>query len=306
MRNRSTVRTALAVPVAIAVLVSLASPAKAGASGILFGASVAAKSGVTMTQAVAAQDAAYGTMPISRVFLNGATPWSTGDQGVSGRPVVVSFKYSPASVIAGTQDAAINQFFATAPTAYDTYWSYIHEPEDNIERGEFTPESYKAAWTHVAALADAVGNPRLHSTLILMCYTLNPASARDWHNYYVGPSVQSMIAFDCYNHAGKRNRYGLPSNVFKPITDWQQTPDAAGIPWGISEVGSTLGTTDTTGSLRAQWLRDVGAFLVNQHAANPSHAIFGIYFDVVGPSGTDYRLTDANSQTAWKDVVQNY
>ncbi|PZS27885.1 MAG: hypothetical protein DLM59_15595 [Pseudonocardiales bacterium] len=299
----------LSLGAALLVSMSVSGPADAGASGIVFGASVAAKPGGTFTQAVADQDAAYGTpapMPISRVFLNVAASWVTGDQAVSKRPVVVSFKYSPTSVLAHKNDRALKNFFSTAPTTYETYWSYIHEPEDNIERGEFTSADYRAAWTHIADLATAANNPHMHSTLILMCFTLNPASARDWHNYYAGSAAQSMIAFDCYNHAGKRNAYGLPSNIFKPITDWQQTPDAKDITWGISEVGSTLGKTDTGGALRAQWLRDVGAFLVNQHTVNPNHAIFAIYFDVVGPSGTDYRLTDANSQAAWREVVQTY
>lgn len=67
-----------------------------------------------------------------------------------------------------------------------------------------------------------------------------------------------------------------------------------------------LNNTDTGGALRAAWLRSVGTFLVNAHAADPRHSVFGIYFDTKGPNGTDYRLTDANSQAAWRDVVQNY
>ena len=37
--------------------------------------------------------------------------------------------------------------------------------------------------------------------------------------------------------------------------------------------------------------------------ANPTiNAQFGIYFDVTGPKGTDYRLLDANSQAAWREA----
>ncbi len=298
-------RTLSTLALSAAVAAGLTAPAHASTSGVLFGSLVAPKHGETFAAAQDRADAAYGRMRISRVFYNGAVkPWA-GNAGVSGRPVVVSFKYTPLSVSAGTYDAAIRTFFADAPSSYDVYWSYLHEPEDNIARGEFTAADYADAWRHIAELAAgaALTHPNLHSTLILQCYTMNPASGRDWRDYYV-PAAQSMLAFDCYNHAGKRNRYGDPANIFKPVTTWSAANP--GIPWGIAEVGSTLGSSDVTGSLRAAWLRKVGSFLAAQHTAHSTSAVFGIYFDTLGPSGTDYRLTDSASQSAWRDVVQNY
>jgi hypothetical protein len=280
-------------------------PAAADTSGTVFGALVATQGRETFSGAVARQDRAYGAMPISRVFYNGALmPWPD-KAGASGRPVVVSFKYPPLEVIDGRHDAAIRAFFRDAPTTYDVFWSYIHEPEDNVIRGEFSAQDYRLAWQHVAdlAVAAAPGNPHLISALILMCYTMNPASGRNWLDFYV-PAAQSMLAFDCYNHAGKRNRYGNPADIFRPVTDW--SAGHPGIPWGISEVGSTLATTDADGAKRAAWLHQVGAFLADQHRAAARAAVFGIYFDTVGPNGTDYRLTDAASQAAWREVVQTY
>jgi hypothetical protein len=281
--------------------------ASAGASGVLFGAVVAVRGTESYSQAIARQDAAYGTpvpMPISRVFYGGAPePWP-GLAGLSGRPVIVSFRYAPADVVAGRHDAAVRQFFAGAPS-YDVYWSYSHEPEDNIERGEFTAPAYRAAWQRIAdlALQAAPTSARLHSTLIVMCYTMNPASGRNWRDYYV-PAAQSMLAFDCYNHASKRNAYADPADFLRPLTNWAAANPT--IPWGVSEFGSVRVSSDPDGSKRAAWLRSVGRFLVNQHAAKPIAAIFGNYFDVLGPKGTDYRLTDTNSRLAWRDVVQNY
>ncbi len=290
---------------AAAACVGLAPSASAGVSGVAFGSLVASRGTETFAQAVARQDAAYGTMPISRVFYNNGGPeaWP-GKAGLSGRSVVVSFKYAPSLVLTGQYDAALTNFFATAPTDREVYWSYIHEPEDNIANGEFTSADYRTAWQRVADLAKAAAstNVHLHATLILMCYTLNPASGLDWHNYYV-PTAQTMLAFDCYNHAGKRGGYGSPASIFKPLTDWSAANPT--IPWGVSEFGSVLVPSDLDGSLRAAWLRSVGTFLVDQHA-DPRHAIFGIYYDTVGPKGTDYRLVDANSQAAWREVVQTY
>jgi len=310
MRRRRAVKAVAALSALIAISITLVGtpPASAGASGVLFGSLVATRGTETFAQAVARQDATYGTptpMPISRVFYNGAPqPWP-GTAGASGRPVVVSFRYAPARVVAGQYDAAIAAFFRTVPD-YDVYWSFSHEPEDNIARGEFTSADYKAAWEHIAAIAavEAPATANLHSTLVLMCYTMNPASHRNWLNYYV-PAAQSMIAFDCYNHAAKRGKYGPPANIFKPLTDWAAKNPT--IPWGVSEVGSLLVASDTTGSGRAAWLRSVGHFLVDQHAAAPDRAaLFGIYFDVLGPKGGDYTLRDTNSKMAWSEVVQQY
>ena len=258
-------------------------------------------------EAVSDADAAYGTpepMPISRVFYRAAPQSWPGFAGASGRPVVLSFRYRPSDVVAGRYDAALAAFFRGAPD-YDVYWSFSHEPEDNIARGEFTAVDYRAAWQHIADIAanEAPATAKLHPTLILMCYTMNPKSRRNWLNYYV-PTAQEMIAFDCYNHAWRRGAYGPPAKIFKPLTDWAALNPT--IPWGVSEVGSILASGDTTGSGRAAWLRSVGSFLVAQHEADPQAALFGIYFDVRGKKGTDYRLTDESSRSAWSEVVQQY
>ena len=307
MRTRLiAVFTALVLGGSLAVLQAPSS--SAGTSGVMFGSLVQIRSGENFTQAVARADATYGTptpMPISRVFYTGAPPLWPGNAGISGRPVVVSFRYKPLDVLAGKADARLSSYFAGAPS-YPVYWSYSHEPEDNVARGEFRAADYRAAWQHISDLADeyAPATAQLHSTLILMCYTMNPASNRNWLDYYV-PEAQSMLAFDCYNHAGKRNAYGNPANIFKPITNWSAANPT--IPWGVSEVGSTKANNDASGSLRAAWLRSVGAWLAASHQENPGvNAVFGIYFDVQGPKGTDYRLLDANSQAAWREVVQSY
>jgi hypothetical protein len=88
----------------------------------------------------------------------------------------VSFKALPTAILSGQDDAALSQFFDTAPTGNPIYWSYYHEPEGNIADGEFTLADYKAAWAHVAALARAAQNSDLHSTLILGGYDFSPSS----------------------------------------------------------------------------------------------------------------------------------
>lgn len=278
---------------AVAAVAALpAAPAAAVGRPTLFGASVQKLGTETFAQAIARQDAAYGRMPISRVFYNtpGPQPWP-GDAGESHRPVVVSFFYAPPDVTAGTYDAALRSWFRTAPRSYDVFWSYLHEPEDNVTRGEFTAAQYRAAWRHIATLARAAGNQHLRSTLILMCWTLAANSGLNWTDYYAGPTAVSMVAFDCYNHGWRQGKYTDPARMFRDVTAWHQSSH---LPWGIAEVGSIRMAWDTTGDGRAAWLRSIGAWL-------SGGAVFVNYFDV--HKRTDYRLTDTPSREAWRQVV---
>jgi hypothetical protein len=195
-------------------------------------------------------------------------------------------------VLTGSQDAALRTWFATAPSDHPTYWTYMHEPEDDIAHGDFTAVNYRAAYTRIAALAAETGNPMLRATLILMCYTVNPASHRNWMNYYAAGSVQVM-SWDCYNHKYRTGGYGTPQDLLSRAV---ATSKGTGLEWGIAEVGSVKTTKDTTGSSRAAWLTAVGNYLIGEGAS------FVAYFDTNGKR-TDYRLLDAPSIAAWRAFV---
>ena len=134
----------------------------------LFGSSVGYES-------LAQTTAQFGRMPIVRVYYRGLPAFNAWDGGLAGAnhsAVIVSFKALPTDILSGADDAALTHFFDTAPTGHPIYYSYYHEPEDNIADGQFTLADYKAAWARVVALADAARNPDLHSTLILMNWDL--------------------------------------------------------------------------------------------------------------------------------------
>ena len=283
----------LAVASALATVVALPAMPASAATPTLFGVSVSKSNGGTFAQALQHQQAAYGPLPISRVFYNtpGPQPWPGSDAGLSHKPVVVSFYYPPTEVTAGTHDATMKAWFKQAPRTYDIFWSYQHEPEDNVTRGEFTAAQYRGAWVHLSKLAIAANNPHLRSTLILMCWTLASHSNLNWHDYYAGRQFVSIIAFDCYNHGWRRGHYTDPATMFRDVTPWAA---ANHIPWAIAEVGSIKMGWDTTGSGRAAWLKSIGAWLSGK-------AIFVNYFDV--NKRTDYLLTDTPSKRAWRAVV---
>ena len=257
----------------------------------LFGSSIYQESGESFAAAYQRRVSTFGKLDIDRVFYPGLPKAWPGTAGYSGGPVVVSFKVSPQTVLTGAYDATLKSWFATAPQGRQIWWSYYHEPEDQIEAGTFTAAEYRAAWQRISALASSVGNPDLHATLILMCYTLDKSSGRSFNDYYPGTDSIDYIAFDCYNQMASKGGYVSPAVQFAPVL---AASAATGKPWGVAEFGSHLITGDT-GAGRAAWLEASGAWL------EAHHATFVSYFD--SPVNGEYRLQDAASQAAWRTVV---
>jgi len=259
--------------------------------GTVFGAAVGRAKGEDFATALARSDRDLGGLDIVRVFYPGPPePWP-GLAGTPGRPVVVSFKMPPAAVLAGDFDAVMLDWFRDAPTDREVYWSYFHEPEDNIEEGEFTAPDYRGAWRHLARLADRSGGPRLKATLVLMCYTFEDAAQRTWQDYYPGADSIDVMAYDCYSRGAKKGVYEPPDQIFgRAIENAREV----GKPFGIAEFGSLL-AKDDDGSRRAEWLQQVGRYLADQGA------VFVTYFDAT--VGGEYRLLDPKSKAAWREFT---
>ena len=112
----------------------------------------------------------YGGLEIVRVFHPSLPTAWPGKAGLSGGPVVVSFKANPKEVLTGSLDSFFQDWFTKAPKDRDIYWTNYHEPEDHIEDGAFTAAQYRDAFKRLDGIADSVGNPKLHTTTIWMCY----------------------------------------------------------------------------------------------------------------------------------------
>jgi hypothetical protein len=258
-------------------------------TGTLFGASIDQK-GRSWDAAVQASDSRYSRLDVVRVFYPGMPNAWPGRAGVVGRPVVVSFKAPPQQVLAGRYDSELKQWFANAPTGRDIWWSYWHEPEDNVASGDFTAQQWRDAYRRVAGFARQASNPSLHSTVILMCWTANPNSGRSVPNFFPGGDVVETLAWDCYNQS--QVSYWDPATMFSRAIAASRD---LGVGFGIAELGSKLRGGDG-GVQRAAWLRKVAAHLSDQGAE------FVTYFDNLMPGG-EFRLLDSASQQAWRDVV---
>jgi hypothetical protein len=156
-----------------------------------------------MTRGHRRYDAVFGPLKVLRIFFPGRPrPW-TAPELSHDRSVVVSFKLLPSEVLDGRHDAAMGRWFATAPRNHPVWWVYWHEPEDDIRDGRFTAADYRAAFAHLDALADRASNPMLRTTQVLMGWTLDPASGRDWRTYDPGASVIDVQAWDQHDHVNE-------------------------------------------------------------------------------------------------------
>lgn len=256
----------------------------------LCGASFATNAGETNQEALARTDSYYRGLDMVRVFYPELPPPWPGKLDAGGRPLVISFKAKPGEILAGVHDALLENWFDTAPRDQDIYWTYYHEPEDEIEAGNFTAQDYRDAWAHLRALADIADNPRLRATLVLMSWSLEPTSGRNWRNYYPGKEVIQVLGWDTYNLSHDKGHYEDPGQMYARTI---AVSDAEGLPFGIAETGSHLIPGDN-GQGRAAWLRTM-----TQHLTDAG-ALWVAYFDLDWETG-DYRLSDTPSRQAWQD-----
>jgi hypothetical protein len=278
---------------AVTAMVAAAITFGGGKQAAVFAAnsSAAPLMGVSVSsEAVLKQDTAeFGRLGIYRVYYTGlpkANAWTTGLPAANHSAVIVSFKALPSAILSGADDAVLRHFFDTAPTGHTIYYTYYHEPEDNIHAGQFTAAAYRAAWTHVVALARAAHNPFLHSTLTLMAYDLRPASHRNWRDYMPPGGIISTLAWDAYPPGARQLM--PPAQFMAPEI---ATSKAAGIPFGFAE----FGVTNLNG--RPSWLSDVGNYLMK------SGALFGTLFNSTPPGAPPLILHDQPSISAWRNIV---
>ncbi|WP_319459174.1 hypothetical protein [Micromonospora sp. RTP1Z1] len=265
-------------------------PAFTGTRQTLPGASIAVQSGETFGQALSRSDRTFGKLRMARVFYPGLPPaWNGSRADVVDRTVVVSFKASPQEVNSGKYDSRLASWFASIPREHNVYWSYFHEPEDDVEGGAFTAAAYKSAWRRIAGLADRADNPKLINTIILMCWTLDPKSGRNFDAFYPGGDLVETLGWDCYNWGAKWKRYASPQEIYGRMISKSRE---LGKPWGVAETGSDLVPGDS-GTDRATWIRSMAGYLNDQRPE------FVAYYNQVVSQG-DFRLQDSPSIQAWR------
>ena len=266
-------------------------PGHPSTGGTLFGTSLWTGDGSNAAQALARESSAFGRPDVVRTYYQGMPAAWPGSAGTSGGPVVVSFKAQPKDVVSGRLDGQFANWFNSAPKDRPIFWSYFHEPENDVESGSFTTADYRAAWVHLSGLADRANNPQLRSNLILMCWTLQSGSHRNWQDYFAGAGVIDTIGWDCYNKSFSKGSYGDPASMLGKAV---ATSKGAGVNWAVAELGSKMAAGDS-GTGRAAWLTAIGSY------ARSNGAAYITYFD--STVGGDFRLLDSPSKNAWRQVI---
>jgi hypothetical protein len=236
--------------------------------------------------------AEFGQLPIIRVYYLGMPDpdaWTSGTPARNHSAVVVSFRSPPAKVLSGADDAALAHFFDAAPTGHPIYYSYYHEPEPLIEAGDFTLPQYKAAWTHIVALADQAHNPYLKSILILMAWDLTPAAGVNWKDYLPAGHVISTLSWDAYPAGSVHDRNPQPTPPAAFMGPAEAASRSVGLPFGFAEFALA------TQANRPQWLAEVANYL------RRTGALFGTLFDSEHAPWLVVR--DSASIQAWRTEV---
>lgn len=257
----------------------------------LFGASFQRRRGEPYPEALARTEQTIG-LDLVRIFYPGLPDAWPGK--APGRDLVVSFKIDPQEVLSGVHDEQMTEWFRSAPTDQRTYWVYWHEPENDSEAGLFEPEDFRLAYAHIAALAESADNPELRATVVLMSYSLNPQSGRNWRDWFPPADSVDVLAWDVYNRGRGATFYADPAELLGPL---REASASVGKPYAIGELGSPLAPGDS-GQERARWITAVGCHLVETDAR------FVAWFDFLWNDGeNDYRLVDDFSQQAWRGLA---
>ena len=169
-------------------------------------------------------------VPVTRVYLTDIAAGRTWNDysdlrfasAHSTEAVWVSFKEE--------DPARVDAFLATAPKDGMKYFvTYFHEPEDNVTT-DAGKTAYRATWQKMGTVIRKHG---MTPTLILMKYTLEKSSGRNWRDYYEPGSVD-VLGWDSYRK-GAANTYDMANQLAEVMEVYKAT----GLPWAIGETGST-------------------------------------------------------------------
>ncbi|WP_437874349.1 glycoside hydrolase family 26 protein [Sorangium sp. So ce513] len=255
----------------------------------------------------------FGGMGVSRSFdgQRGVGPFLNTYQAQDverGVASAYSFKYPPAEVIAGRHDAALRGFFEGIRDGHPVYWTYWHEPDDELYKNRvFTPADYRAAWRHIKDIANEVKASRpaltIYATLIIMEYSMTPKVAPSRpllgpDGMYPGDDVIDVFGVDVYNTGAPKGKMDDPVQTYGKVIDFAQ---AHGKPWAIGELGSCAVAGDPGG--RARFLSDSFSYW----AERDYPPVYVAYFNLDWSDKTcDYRLdNDPAALEVWREAVEN-
>ena len=327
-------RTAGALVLAVLVLLAtLLNPSSAGASLT----SVTKIGGWSQYGSWTAFNAGAGQMDVYRGYDNGFryATWQDiplgyryrGPQNLATVMNDYSFQIPPAQLVAGTWDARLRTFIASTPK--NVVLTNHHEPEQEIEAGQFTFAQFRAAQLRLDRLVDqqnALDGGTRKVSVILMISTFTGFQGRNAANYW--PTVArdgdtvDLISADVYNAphgTGTTVPLGYttgtnwksPATLVRPVLSFARLNNSD---WAISELGlledvnnplrksqDMRGVVDIARSGRIGTLVWRPALWVSYWNSRGGRADWGLRFhNPPVPSET----TSSNAYQAWRAIAQ--
>jgi len=266
--RRTLLKGALGVA-GVAGLSRFATPAQAAVSSVT-------KYGINVASATIYSEriATYGRVNIARTYYTGMVPttWNASKEGLSdAKRVQVSFKSDPTGFAAGTYDTTLISWLASIPEGWTVWLTFWHEPNDELKAGQFSAESYRAAWTHLSLVVRNQVSLSPGTTVLLapvyMGYQANTASG--WSDAWVPlPTEIDVLCWDCYGNPVKGGVRGVYPAVNGKIDPCLRVTERLGFTdWGISEFNAPKLKYDPKEIERVKWLEGFRA-----HCQDPNRA----------------------------------
>jgi hypothetical protein len=251
-------------------------------------------------------------------------------RGPQNLPTVIndySFQIPPAQLIAGLWDDRLRTFIASTPR--NVVLTNHHEPEQEIEAGQFTFAQFRAAQLRLDDLVDAqnlIDGGTRRVSVILMISTFTGFQGRNAANYW--PTVArdggtvDVISADVYNapHGTGTTvplgyttgtNWKTPAGLVRPVLSFARLNNTD---WAISELGlledvnnptrratDMRGVVDIARSGRIGTLQWRPALWVSYWNSRGGRADWGLRFNNPPvPSET----TNSNAYQAWRAIAQ--
>jgi hypothetical protein len=220
------------------------------------------------------------------------------DDAANGYRSFVSWKPPNGDYVGAAQGRYDAQVIAWAESVPRTgvYATSFHEPENDMTGPQFV-----AMQRHLYTVVKAA-NPSIRWGPVYMAYWWDDGTSHyvgDKDAWWPGNEYADFTAVDVYSFDPR------PLETNPEFRGWYDYMLGKGEPMLIAEYGQYVVLSGQQPdqqklALRADYIRQDAAWLAQEGTIS-----MWLYWDAMGGSGDDWRLNDALSQQAWRDVAES-
>jgi len=212
---------------------------------------------------------------------------------VGRRESIWSFKPTPSTFAAGGNDTWFNNFLDSIPSGHKTMIILWHEPEGELNKGQFTLADWKAANNRMGAMVHAKNRPELRSAIcVIGSWGFDPRNPGVGTEFWDSGFTVNIdyIGFDPYNSGGDFTDL-TNQPYFVEALDWASSHNKQVL---LPEFGCS---EDPNGdhTKKATWIQHTYQLGISANM----YAM--LYFNADGPGGTTM-LTTTESKAAFTSI----